>query len=163
MREKVFHTLEPVFDPGSRILILGTMPSPASRAAGFYYGHPQNRFFRVLSDLFGEPLPADKEARKAFLLSHHIALWDVLASCEIDGADDSSIRGPVPNDLAPLLEKADIQAIFTTGRKAFALYSRYCLPVTGIEARLLPSTSPANARISYDELLICYKAVLPFL
>jgi hypoxanthine-DNA glycosylase len=121
------------------------------------------RFFRVLSDLAGEPLPADKEARKAFLLSHHIALWDVLASCEIDGADDSSIRGPVPNDFAPLLEKADIQTIFTTGKKAFALYNRYCLPVTGIEARLLPSTSPANARIKYGELLEAYKVILPYL
>lgn len=163
MRERVLHTLEPVYNSDSRILMLGTMPSPASRKAGFYYGHPQNRFFRVLSDLFGEPLPGDKEARKTFLLRHHIALWDVLSACEIEGADDSSIREPVPNDLMPILEKADIGAIFTTGTKAFTLYNRYCLPVTGIGARALPSTSPANARILYGELLESYKAILPFL
>lgn len=163
MREKVLHTLDPVLDSDSRILILGTMPSPASRAAGFYYGHPRNRFFRVLSDLFGEPLPEGREARVAFLLRHHIALWDVLASCEIDGADDSSIRDPVPNDFSGLLEKTDIQAVFTTGRKAGELYRRYALPVTGIPAYLLPSTSPANARISYEELLAAYKIILPCL
>jgi double-stranded uracil-DNA glycosylase len=163
MRTKVVHTLDPVFNSASRILILGTMPSPASRAAGFYYGHPQNRFFRVLSDLFGEPIPADTEERKSFLLRHHIALWDVLASCEIDGADDSSIREPVPNDFSRILEKTDIRAIFTTGKKAYALYSRYCMPAAGIEAQLLPSTSPANVRISYVELRESYKVILPFL
>ena len=162
-QELVVHPFSPVVDGHSRVLILGSLPSVKSRENHFYYGHPQNRFFRVLSDLFGEPLPGDKEARKTFLLRHHIALWDVLSACEIEGADDSSIREPVPNDLMPLLEKADIGAIFTTGTKAFTLYNRYCLPVTGIGARALPSTSPANARILYGELLESYKAILPFL
>lgn len=160
MRERIFHTLDPVYTSDSKILILGTMPSPASRAAGFYYGHPRNRFFRVLSDLFGEPLPEGREARTAFLLRHHIALWDVLKSCTIDGADDSSIREPVPNDFSGLLKKTDIQAVFTTGRKAGELYRRYAVPATGIPAHLLPSTSPANARISYEDLLAAYKVIL---
>lgn len=163
MREKIIHTLEPVFDARSRILLLGTMPSPASRAAGFYYGNPRNRFFRVLSDLFGEALPEGVNSRTEFLLRHHIALWDVLQSCTIDGAGDSSIREPVPNDLSGILEKADILAIFTMGRKAYELYGRYCRPVTGIDAHTLPSTSPANARIPYEELLSRYEAILPFL
>ena len=113
----IIHSISPVYDQNSQVLLLGTMPSPKSREAGFFYGHPQNRMWPVLSRLFGEDVPASTEDRRTFLLRHHIAMWDVLASCAIRGADDSSIRNPVPNDLRPILEAAPIAAIFTTGKK----------------------------------------------
>jgi len=161
---KIYHTITPVYDKNSKILILGTMPSPKSREHEFYYMHPQNRFWRVLSGLLNEPLPASNDERKALLLRHGIALWDVLASCEIDGADDSSIKEPVANDLSILLNAADIKAIFTTGTKAAQLYKKYCLPKTGIEAFVLPSTSPANCRYyTYDDLLREYNVILAYL
>jgi len=142
--ESVQLCLPPVFDSSSRILVLGTIPSPASREAGFYYAHPQNRFWQVLSAVFDEPLPYTIEQKTKLVLSRNIALWDVLASCEIDGAEDSSIRKPVANDFAPLLAAAPISAVFTTGQKAFDLYKKLCRSRTGIDALLLPSTSPAN-------------------
>ncbi len=161
--EKVIHEFEPVFDASSRVLMLGTMPSPKSREAGFYYGHPRNRFWRVLADVCGEEIPAAKEDKIAFALRNHIAVWDVLAGCEIRGADDSSIRNPVPNDMARILGHADIKAIFTTGTKAAGLYKRYCYPKTGIEAVCLPSTSPANCRMSYEELYKAYAVISSYL
>ena len=118
----IYHTIPPVFDANSRILILGTMPSPRSRAEGFFYGHPQNRFWRVLSAVLEEPLPVSVAEKKAMLLRRGIALWDVLASCEIAGASDSSIRNPVLNDFAPIFSNADIKAVFTTGKTAAKLY-----------------------------------------
>lgn len=148
----VTHEFPPVFDSHSRILILGTIPSPKSREQGFYYGHPRNRFWRVVSDVFGQPEPVTIEEKKAFILHSQIALWDVLASCQIEGAEDSSIREPVANDMGLILKQAEIQAIFTTGTKATALYRRYCEPITGIPCTGLPSTSPANCRMSYEEL-----------
>lgn len=140
----VQHSLDPVFDDSSRLLILGTMPSPVSRELGFYYSHPQNRFWQVLSAVFNEPLPYTVESKKAFALSHGIALWDVLASCEITGAEDGSIRHPVPNDLSVVLSAAPIRKIFTTGDKASSLYRKLCRSKTGMDAEGLPSTSPAN-------------------
>ena len=128
------------------------MPSPKSREAGFYYAHPQNRFWRVLAALWGEETPAGTQERLAFARRHHIALWDVLRACSIEGADDGSIRQPEINDLRRVLDRADIRAIFTTGTKAAALYRRYCLPVTGRPAIPLPSTSPANCRATLDDL-----------
>jgi hypoxanthine-DNA glycosylase len=157
--DTIVHPLEPVFDRNSRVLILGTMPSPRSREAGFYYGHPQNKFWRVLSDVFGEQIPPDKNAKISFLLKHHIALWDVLRSCTISGADDNSIKDPVPNDLSIILSEANIRAVFTTGKKATWLYEKYCLPQTGIPAHYLPSTSPANGGISYEEIIILYAEI----
>ena len=145
-------------------LLLGTMPSPKSREAGFFYGHPQNRMWPVLARLFGEETPTDTESRRRFLLLHQIAMWDVLSSCSIRGADDSSIRDPVPNDLRPILEQAPIAAIFCTGKKSFSLYNRYIRPVTGREAFCLPSTSPANCRNQNLETLTdAYRALLSFL
>lgn len=142
--EQVVHDFAPVFDKESRVLMLGTMPSPKSRETGFYYGHPRNRFWKVMADVCGEEQPQTREDKIAFALRNHIAVWDVLAGCEIRGADDSSIRNPRANDLSRILDAADIKAIFTTGTKAAQLYKRYCYPVTGIEAVALPSTSPAN-------------------
>jgi TDG/mug DNA glycosylase family protein len=160
----VVHPLEPVFDNCSRVLILGTMPSPRSRVEGFYYGHPQNRFWRVMADLFHEKIPSDKSAKVSFLLRRHVALWDLLHSCSISGADDNTIRDPVPNDFRQILSASDIRAIFTTGKKATQLYTRYCLPLTGIPSIYLPSTSPANcARTGYEDLLRAYSAILEWI
>ncbi|MCD8357389.1 MAG: DNA-deoxyinosine glycosylase [Clostridia bacterium] len=156
----VTHTFGPWFDEQSRVLILGTMPSPKSREAGFYYAHPQNRFWRVLPMLFGEqPIVGDVKAQQAFLTRQHIALWDVLDSCEIEGASDASIRNPVPNDMNTILYKAPVQAIFCTGQKAGALYKKYCLPACGVPAQVLPSTSPANCAMKLDMLLERYAVI----
>lgn len=140
----VYHSLDPVYDPECTVLILGTMPSSASREAGFYYSHPQNRFWQVLSAVFNEPLPYTAEQKIHFVLSHHIALWDVLASCEITGSEDSSIKKPVANDFAKLLSESKIRKIYTTGEKAASLYRKLCRSSTGLDALPLPSTSPAN-------------------
>ena len=162
--QQVIHPLAPVFNERSRVLILGTMPSPKSRETGFYYGHPQNRFWRVMAELLVEPFPASREERLALALRRHFALWDVLASCVIRGADDGSIREPEANDLSAVLSAAPIEAIFTTGTKAAALYRKLCLPKTGVEAIALPSTSAANCRFySYEQLVKAYAAVKEYL
>ena len=157
--EQVIHPLAPVFDSRSRILILGTMPSPKSRETGFYYGHPQNRFWRVMAELLDEPFPASREERLALALRRHFALWDVLASCVIRGADDGSIREPRANDLSRVLSAAPIEAVFCTGGKSHQLYRRYQEPATGISAVKLPSTSAANASWSLERLVGAYRAV----
>ena len=158
--EYIEHTIPPVYDEHSKILILGTMPSPKSREYGFYYSHPQNRFWRVLSELYQEPLPTTVEEKAAFVLRHNIALWDVLKSCQIQGADDSSIRDPVPNDIAGLVHRTHIARIFTTGTKAAALYKRFCQKTAG-PAVPLPSTSPANCRhYTVERLVEAYRVIL---
>lgn len=161
--EHIIHSIEPVFDTESRVLILGTMPSPKSREVQFYYGHPQNRFWRVLAAVLGEEVPRSVPEKKAMLLRHRIALWDVLAECEITGASDSSIRNPVANDLSVVLDHAPVQAVFTTGATAWKLYTRLQKPHTGIEAVRLPSTSPANCAVKMEALTEAYKAILPWL
>lgn len=161
--EHIIHSIEPVFDAESRVLILGTMPSPKSREVQFYYGHPQNRFWRVLAAVLGEEVPQSVPEKKAMLLRHWIALWDVLAECEITGASDSSIRNPVANDLSVILDHAPVQAVFTTGATAWKLYTRLQKPHTGIEAVRLPSTSPANCAVKMEALTEAYKAILPWL
>ena len=158
----VTHAFEPVYDQNSRVLVLGTMPSPASRQNGFYYSHPRNRFWPVAAQVFEAPLPRTPEEKRVFLLAHRIALWDVLASCVIAGAGDASIRQPVANDLRPILRCADIAAIFTTGAKAHSLYQRWCRPQTGLDDIPLPSTSPANCRCTDQELLRAYAALARF-
>ena len=156
----VEHTIEPVFDAASRVLVLGTMPSPASRDAGFYYGHPRNRFWPVMAALFGAAeVPQGADARRAFALRHHVALWDVLARCAIHGAADASIADPVPNDLGRILGAAPIAAVFTTGAAAWNLYRKLCEPATGVPAVKLPSTSPANASWSLERLVEAYRPV----
>lgn len=143
------HPFAPVYDARSRVLILGSWPSPKSREQGFFYGHPQNRFWPMLAAVTGEPTPApaDLEAKKALLLRHRIALWDVLASCTITGASDASIKDAVPTDLAPILAAAPIGAVLCNGAAAYRLYEKYQRPRTGIPAVRLPSTSPANAAV----------------
>lgn len=161
--QQVLHPLDPVFDERSRVLVLGSMPSPASREAGFYYGHPQNRFWRVLARLFDEPVATTNERKRDQLLRHHIALWDVVASCTISGASDASIQDAVPNDLNAILQSSPIQAVFCTGSKAAQLYTRLCEPATGVPCVRLPSTSPANAAVKFDELVEAYREIVPLL
>lgn len=135
------HNIEPVFNDKSKVLILGSFPSVKSREQQFFYGHPQNRFWRVLSEVFGCPLPQNISEKKAMLLAHQVAVWDVIASCSIEGSSDASIRDVRPNDISRILETADIQKIFANGAKAHDLYRGYIYPVTQREIIKLPSTS----------------------
>ena len=161
---RVEHIFDPVYDENSQILILGTIPSPKSREYGFYYGHPQNRFWRIMSDVMRAPLPNTIEEKKNFLLRHRIALWDVLASCDITGAKDSSIRNAVANDFSEILSASCIAAIFTTGMKATNLYQQLCYPRSNVPSTYLPSTSPANCgNFTYDELVSEYCRIRNYL
>lgn len=161
--ERIIHAFDPVFDSKSRVLVLGTMPSPKSRELGFYYSHPRNRFWPVLAKIFEEKIPETPEEKKAFCLRHRIALWDVLKECDIEGASDSSIKNAVPNDIGMILKNADIRAIFCTGTTAAKLYKKFIEPETKIPATALPSTSPANAKVKLDELAEEYKIIADFL
>lgn len=152
--EIVTHTLEPVYNKHSKILILGTIPSPKSREVGFYYSHTQNRFWKIMAALFNEDLPQTNEEKKKMMLDHHIALWDVLKQCQIKGADDNSISQAEVNDINYLLKQTEIKKIYTTGLKATQLYKKHCFKDTGIASIYLPSTSPANCRHYNLELLI---------
>lgn len=147
------HTIAPIYDEKSKLLILGSFPSVKSRELQFYYGHPQNRFWRVMAELLSVELPKSNEEKRNMLLEKNIALWDVIASCDIDGSADSSIRNVVPNDLSIVLDRADIQKIFINGGKAYELYKKYCQPQTKIKAVKLPSTSPMNAQYSLERLV----------
>ena len=181
------HPIPPLYDKDSRILILGSFPSPKSREARFFYGHPQNRFWKVMAQVLdwrgedsrglpgssegGDPLtaggpvfvPSTVEEKRIMLLSNHIALWDTIASCEITGASDSSITNVTPNDLSPILETAKIRAVFCNGAASHKLYMKYIFPVTGREAVKLPSTSPANAAWSVDRLTAAWQVVAEYL
>ena len=141
-----------VFDSASRILILGSFPSVKSREGHFFYHHPQNRFWKTLAGILAVPVPGSIDEKKEFLLSHHIALWDVIASCSIEGSSDSSIRDVVPNDLSRILSTADIRAIFCNGKTSWNYYRKYQESATGIPAVSLPSTSPANAAWTLEKL-----------
>ena len=199
LAEKITHPIPPVWNSESRILLLGTMPSPASRNAGFFYMHAQNRFWRVLFAVFGEELTytnkgffitedsekAEREKsakaqakaamqeradlaaaikeRRDFLIRHHIALWDVLASCEIEGAADASIRSATPNDFTKIFEQSKIRHVFCTGKTAFALWQKHCADTYeerfNLASQCLPSTSPANATWSLDRLIEAYSVL----
>ena len=143
----------PVYSSASRALILGSYPSPQSFAYGFYYGHPQNRFWPLLAQLTGYATPQSIFEKKSLVLENSLALWDSLEQCSISGASDASIRNPVPNDIPALLAKTSIQAVFCNGAAAHKYYRLYCLPHTSIESICLPSTSPANAAYSMQRLL----------
>lgn len=154
--ERVIHQFPPICDNNSKILILGSIPSIKSREIGFYYGHPQNRFWKVLSRVLEEDIPTTIEQKKKLLHHHQIALWDVLASCEIKGSQDATIQNPVVNDIELILQNTKVNRIYTNGSKAYQLYQKYCYPITKIEAILLPSTSPANAVQSLEQLVEAY-------
>lgn len=156
---RVYHELEPIYNESSKVLILGSLPSVKSREVGFYYAHPQNRFWRILESLFGVSLP-DVDTKRKFLLSHGIALWDMVASCEISGSSDASIKNIEVNDLTELLQNSQIEFVFCTGRKASDLYQKYMKPKTNIDAFLLPSPSAANAKCSLSSLVSSYQVIL---
>lgn len=151
--ENIQHEFAPVFDENSRVLVLGTFPSVKSREAQFYYGHPQNRFWRIMADLTGEAVPITIEAKRSLLLAHHIAVWDVIASCDITGSSDSSIKNVVPADLGRVLDHCSIRRIYANGSTAKRLYEKYQKPVWKKEIIGLPSTSPANAAFRMERLL----------
>lgn len=173
--QKIIHQIPPVWNSESQVLILGTMPSPKSREAGFFYMHPQNRFWKVLPAVFGEEFAypnnsPDRDAaiseRRDFLLRHHIALWDVLASCEISGAADSSIKNAIPNDFDEILGHSKIKRLFCTGKTAWSLWEKTCAEKYEEHYKLsvdyLPSTSPANAACSLEKLIEAYKVIYNF-
>ncbi len=159
-KEKQLHNIPPLYDAHSRVLILGSFPSVRSRQAGFFYAHPQNRFWPTLAAVFGENPPQTVEEKKSIALRHGIALWDAVGACEITGSSDASIKNVVPNDLSIVLNAADIGAVFCNGGTSFACYNKYCRAATGRDAVQLPSTSPANARWSAERLLAAWRAAL---
>lgn len=158
----LIHEIKPIYNQNSKVLLLGSFPSPKSREQGFFYGHPQNRMWRVLARIFCDTVPETVSERREFLFRHHIAMWDVLESCEIKGANDSSIKNTTPNDLSIIFSNANIAAVFTTGGKAAQCYRKYNEKKYEIPHIQLPSTSPANATASLDELTAAYMKVRLF-
>lgn len=156
----LIHPIKPVYDKNSRILILGSFPSVKSREEGFFYGHAQNRFWRVIAYVYGKEIPETIGEKKVLLLENNIAVWDVIHSCEINGSSDSSIKNVVPNDISDLLSETSIEKIFVNGKKAFQLYRKYIEPRVSREAVCLPSTSPANAAWSLERLCEEWKRLL---
>lgn len=154
------HNIPPVFDRRSTVLILGSFPSVASREEGFFYAHPQNRFWKVLSALFSSPLPCTVQEKKTLLLTHGVALFDVIERCEISGSADSSVKSVIANDLSPLLSAARIRRIFVNGKTAEKYYLKYIYPKTLIPCICLPSTSAANASYSLPKLIEAWKIIL---
>lgn len=159
MSQTAVHPIKPIYDKNSKILILGSFPSQKSREQMFFYGHPQNRFWKVLALIFKCDVPQTVDEKRNFILKHNIALWDVIASCEIIGSSDSSIKNVVPNDLNEILFAADIKRIFVNGKTAEKFYNRYIRETVGREAVCLPSTSPANAAWSIDRLVDAWKII----
>lgn len=148
----IIHPIPPLYDADCKLLILGSFPSVKSREAMFFYGHPQNRYWKLIARLFDEPVPATIEEKNRLVLSHHIAMWDTIRSCTITGSSDSSIRDVVPNDLSVILDHSKVERIFCNGATSHKLYMKYIFPMTGIKAVKLPSTSPANAAFTLDRL-----------
>lgn len=159
MEQTIIHPFPPIYNSESRILILGSFPSTASRAREFYYGHPRNRFWPLLAALLNEPEPYTIEEKKQLLLNHRIALYDAVSSCAVDNSADASIHAVVPADLSGIFQTAAIQAVFANGNKAHEV----CTKQIGISAVKLPSTSPANARFRFDDLLAAWKAIRTYL
>ena len=156
----IVQPFEPVYDENSEILILGSLPSVKSREYGFYYGHPQNRFWKVMSAVTKSTTPYDIAAKKQMLLDHHIALWDVIRECDIVGSSDSSIKNAVAADLTDIIKKAQIRRIYVNGKAAEKYYKKYIEPTIHMKAVVLPSTSPANAAFSLDRLIHVWKDLL---
>ena len=159
-RQLIKHPFGPVFDENSRVLILGSFPSVRSREQNFFYGHPQNRFWKVIAALSDQPVPQSIDEKKQLILSSRLALWDSIASCEITGSSDSSIRNALPNDLSLILDNCNIEKIYCNGRKSHELYKRYIEAETGREAVCLPSTSPANAQWTLQKLIESWAVIL---
>ena len=159
MEQRVEHPFGPLFDGNSRMLILGSFPSVKSREQQFFYGHPQNRFWKVIAALYGQEEPRTIPEKRTLILSHGLALWDSIASCVITGSSDATIREVRANDLRIILDHSPIERIFCNGRKSHEMYERYIQPVTGREAACLPSTSPANAQWSLEKLIEAWSVI----
>ena len=157
--EHVIHPFEPIYSRTSRILILGSLPSVKSREQNFFYGHPQNRFWKVVSGLMNEPVPAYVEEKRKLLLKYDIAIWDVIQSCDIKGSSDSSIKNVTPTDLATIVEQSRITKVFCNGKTSGKLYEKYQSKRVGIDAMILPSTSPANAAYSLERLMDAWRVI----
>lgn len=155
----VVHNIDPIFDRDSRVLILGSLPSVKSRQQRFFYAHPQNRFWRVIAALFGDEVPKTVEEKRELLIKNRIALWDTVKSCDVSGSSDASIKNVVPNDLAPIFESAGIRAVFCNGSASKSFYDRFQKPLTGREAAVLPSTSPANAAWTAEGLIGAWSVI----
>lgn len=159
--EHLIHPIPPFYDETSQILILGSFPSVKSRESRFFYGHPQNRFWKLMTLLYGEEtVPVTIGEKAALLKRHHIAAWDSIRVCDIQGSSDSSIRNVEPNDFRDILSTAPIRQIYTNGKKSHEIYQKYCLPQTGREDICLPSTSPANAAWTLERLAEAWKVIL---
>ena len=159
--QRIQHPFGPLFSPDSRVLILGSFPSVKSREQNFFYGHPRNRFWKVVAALFGQEPPQTIPEKRELILSHGLALWDSIASCVITGSSDASIREVKPNDLRIILDHAPIERIYCNGRKSHEMYEKYILPALSREASCLPSTSPANAAWSLEKLIAAWSVILP--
>lgn len=151
--ERVTHPFPPLYDENSETLILGSFPSVKSRENMFFYGHPQNRFWKVISKIYDEKLPDTIGEKKALILNHRLALWDSIRSCTIVGSSDSSVRDVVPNDISEIISNSKIDRIFCNGALSYKMYMKYIFPTTEIKALKLPSTSPANAAYSLERLI----------
>ena len=157
--KKLEHTFDPIYDENSKILILGSFPSVKSRENNFYYGHPQNRYWKVLAAVLGVPVPETPEQKTEMLLSHNIAIWDVIHSCSIIGSSDTSIKDVVVNDFSEIINNSEVKCIYVNGGKAYDLYRKYAEKETGIKAVKLPSTSPANAAWKLDRLCQAWNCI----
>ena len=158
-KEMIIHPIPPLYDDNSKVLILGSFPSVKSREAQFFYGHPQNRFWKVMAAVFDERVPETVPEKREFLLRNHVAVWDVIHSCEIVGSSDSSIKDVTPNDLRLILDAASIERIYVNGKTAEKYYKKYIEKSLGIKAFCLPSTSPANAAWNLDRLIEAWKVI----
>ena len=160
MSERILHPFPPLFDSESRTLILGSFPSVKSREAMFFYGHPQNRFWRLTALLCHEDTPQTIEDKSSLILRHHLALWDSIQSCTITGSSDSSVRDVVPNDLRVIFDNSKTERVFCNGALSHKMYMKYIYPQTGIAAVKLPSTSPANAAYSLERLAESWRVIM---
>ncbi len=155
----IVHPIPPLYDENSKVLILGSFPSVKSRESRFFYGHPQNRFWKVIAFVCGQEIPKNIQEKKELLLNHNIAVWDVIHSCDITGSSDSSIKNVVANDISKIINESKIEKIYTNGKKAHQLYEKYIMPDSGIDAVCLPSTSPANAAWNLEKLVMTWKII----
>ena len=158
--DRIIHPFGPLFNESSRVLILGSFPSVKSREQQFFYGHPQNRFWKVLAALYQQDVPVTVDQKKALILENHLALWDSVASCVITGSSDASIREVRANDLSVILDNSAVQKIFCNGKTSWQMYEKWIRPATGREAVCLPSTSPANAQWTLDRLIDAWSVIL---
>ena len=155
----IIHPIPPLFSKESETLILGSFPSVKSREAAFFYGHPQNRFWVVVAEIYGCEKPLTIEEKKKLVLENKLAMWDVIESCEIEGSADSTISNVTANDLEIILSNSKVDRIFVNGKTAEKYYNKYTYPKTGIKAICLPSTSPANAAWGIERLVEAWKVI----